>query len=67
MDRFRAVAHVFSTCESRMGSRGAGPVMRGINGVQLVRRLGRWWIAQIAWAVEGPGRSIPPDYLPGGP
>lgn len=64
-DPFAAVARVFSTCESPVGSRDADPVMRGVNSVQLVRARGRWWIAQIAWDVEGPGRSIPADHLPG--
>lgn len=65
-ERFGAVAHVFSTYESRVGSRESEPVVRGINSVQLVRTGGRWWIAHLVWDVEGPDRPIPERYLPRG-
>lgn len=61
-ERFGSVAHVFSTYESRVGSRDSPPVGRGINSVQMVRHDGRWWIAGIAFELEGPDRPIPGEY-----
>lgn len=64
-DRFGNVAHVLSTYESRVGSAGAEPVGRGLNSLQMVRRDGRWWIAGLAFELEGPGRPLPERYLGG--
>lgn len=64
-DRFGNVAHRFSSYESRVGSEDSEPVGRGINSFQLVRFGSRWWIAGIAWDVEGPDQPIPGDYLAG--
>lgn len=61
-DRFGNVAHRFSSYESRVGSEDTDPVGRGVNSFQLVRFRGRWWIASIAWDVEGPDRPIPEEY-----
>lgn len=62
-DRFGTIAHVLSTYESRLGSLDAEPVGRGINSIQMVRHDGRWWIASIAFDLEGPDRPIPGEYL----
>ena len=59
VERFGAVAHLFSAYESRVGSRDTQPVMRGVNSLQAVRFGGRWWIAHLIWDVEGPGRPLP--------
>ena len=65
-DRFRNVAHVLSTYESRAGSRDAAPVARGINSIQIVRHDRRWWITSIAFEIEQRNEPIPEEYLPPG-
>lgn len=63
IDRFGNIAQVFSTYESRVGSKESEPVARGINSVQLVRTEGRWWIAHLVWDVERPDNPIPEPYV----
>jgi hypothetical protein len=63
--QFGNIAQIFSTYESRVESEESEPVARGINGVQLVRAKGRWWIAHLVWDVERPGNPIPGGYLRG--
>ncbi len=61
--RFGDLTHVWSTYECR--EKPGGPVTaRGINSLQLYWDGARWWIAAAAWTNEGPGRPIPPEYLP---
>jgi hypothetical protein len=64
VERFGAVAHVFSTYESRR-ARGEKPFVRGINSIQLFFDGKRWSVVTIFWDSERPDQPIPPDYLPG--
>jgi hypothetical protein len=64
VERFGAVAHVFSTYESRR-ARGDKPFVRGINSIQLFHDGKRWWVVTIFWDSERPDQPIPPEYLPG--
>jgi hypothetical protein len=65
VERFGAVAHVFSTYESRH-ARDEKPFVRGINSIQLVRDGKRWWIASVVWDTERPDNPIPADYQKAG-
>ena len=65
VDRFGHIAHVFSTYETRIGSRESKPVARGINSIQAILLGGRWWIAGILFHVEQPDTPIPQEYLGG--
>jgi len=64
VERFGAVAHVFSTYESRHTANDPQPFARGINSIQLFFDGTRWWTVTIFWDSERPGQSIPEDYLP---
>jgi hypothetical protein len=64
VERFGAVAHVFSTYESRR-ARGDKPFVRGINSIQLFFDGKRWWVVTIFWDSERLDQPIPPEYLPG--
>jgi hypothetical protein len=64
VERFGAVAHVFSTYESRHAAGDAEPFARGINSIQLFHDGARWWIVTIFWDAERPDQPIPADYLP---
>jgi hypothetical protein len=63
VERFGAVAHVFSTYESRHAKDDAKPFVRGINSIQLFHDGKRWWVVTIFWDSERDGQSIPPQYL----
>jgi hypothetical protein len=63
-DRFGAVAHVFSTYESRHAKGDEKPFSRGINSIQLLDDGHRWWVVTIFWDAERPGSAIPSEYLP---
>ena len=68
VDAFGAVAHVFSSYESRRSADDEKPYSRGINSFQLISSGGRWWIVTILWDYErAHGAPIPPRYLPPGP
>lgn len=63
VERFGAVAHVFSTYESRH-ARDEKPFVRGINSFQLFFDGQRWWVVTIFWDSERPDQPIPAEYLP---
>lgn len=65
VERFGAVAHVFSTYESRWAEDDPEPFARGINSVQLFHDGDRWYVVTIYWDAERPDSPIPPEYLPG--
>jgi hypothetical protein len=64
IDKFGAVAHVFSTYESRHAKSDAKPFARGINSIQLFFDGKRWWVVTIFWDSERPDQPIPAEYLP---
>ncbi len=59
---FGAIAHVFSTYESRR-SPGEKPFARGINSFQLVKTPQGWKVLTILWDSEREGNPIPEKYL----
>lgn len=65
LDRFGAVAQVFSTYESRHAADDPRPFVRGINSFQLFFDGKRWWVVTIFWDSERPDQPIPPEHLPG--
>ncbi|HUL44882.1 MAG TPA: hypothetical protein VLY03_11050 [Bacteroidota bacterium] len=60
---FGNIVHVFSTYESRSRADDPAPAQRGINSIQIVKELGRFWVMTILWDVERPGHPIPRPYL----
>jgi len=62
-EAFGAIAHVFSTYESRRAAADPKPMARGINSIQLLRHADRWWIATVMWDQERADNSIPGRYL----
>jgi hypothetical protein len=63
VERFGAIAHVFSTYESRRRAEDAAPMARGINSIQLMEHAGRWWIVTVLWDQERPENPLPARYL----
>jgi hypothetical protein len=63
LDRYRDVAHVFSTYESRHAASDEKPFARGINSFQLARIGGEWKVLTIFWQAEDAQHPIPPAYL----
>ena len=64
VDRFGAVAHVFSTYESRRALSDAQPFARGINSIQLFFDGQRWWVVTILWDSERPNSRYPRASFP---
>jgi hypothetical protein len=64
VERFGAIAHVFSTYESRHAASDPQPFVRGINSIQLFFDGSRWSVVTIFWDSERAGQSIPEEYLP---
>jgi hypothetical protein len=63
IERYGAIAHVFSTYESRQNPTDP-PFDRGINSIQLFFDGIRWWVVTIYWTNELSGSAIPAPYLP---
>jgi hypothetical protein len=61
---FGAIAHVFSTYESRHASSDEKPFARGINSFQLIRIGDDWKVLTIFWEEEDAKHPIPAQYLP---
>jgi len=64
VEQFGAIAHVWSTYESRHDPADPQPFMRGINSIQLFHDGKRWWIVNIYWQHENAQDPIPAKYLP---
>jgi hypothetical protein len=64
VERLGAIAHVFSTYESRRAENDPEPFTRGINSIQLFFDGRRWWVVTIFWDSERPDQPIPAEYLP---
>jgi hypothetical protein len=64
-DRFGAVAHVFSTYDSKRAPSDTLPFSRGINSIQLAFDGSRWAIVNVIWDAERAGLVIPDQYLGG--
>ncbi len=64
-EEYGAIAHAFSTYESRRSASDPEPFARGINSIQLMNDGSRWWVVSIFWLGEEPERPIPAKYLPG--
>jgi hypothetical protein len=62
VETFGAIAHVFSTYESRRAP-GEKPFARGINSFQLVKTPQGWKVMTILWDSEREGNSLPEKYL----
>jgi hypothetical protein len=60
LERFGAIAHLWSTYELR---RGDEPVTGGINSIQLYHDGARWWVVSVFWDSERPDNPIPEHYL----
>ncbi len=62
VESFGAIAHVFSTYESRHAP-SEKPFARGINSFQLVNDGKAWKVITILWDAEREGNPIPEEYL----
>lgn len=62
VERFGAIAQVFSTYESRHAAGDAEPFERGINSFQLLFDGRRWWVVGIYWQAARADLPIPRQY-----
>ena len=62
IDQFGAIAHVWSTYESRHAATDSVPFARGINSIQLLKDGDRYWIVEVLWDAETPTSRIPAAY-----
>lgn len=62
VERFGAVAQVFSTYASRHTATDAEPFQRGINSFQLLFDGQRWWVVNIYWQAASADLPIPKQY-----
>lgn len=62
VERFGAIAQVFSTYESRREAADAKPFQRGINSFQLLFDGHRWWVVNIYWQAARADLPIPKQY-----
>ena len=63
MEEFGAIAHVFSTYDSKRAPSDSVPFARGINSIQLMNDGTRWWVVTIFWDSERPDNPLPAKYL----
>ncbi len=63
-ESFGAVAHVFSTYESRHKAADALPFARGVNSIQMMKTIDGWSITSLVWEEERPALPIPAELLP---
>jgi hypothetical protein len=63
IERFGAMAHVYSTYESRSNLDDPKPMARGIKSFELLNSGNRWYIVEVYWDNERPDNPIPERYL----
>lgn len=62
VEQFGAIAHVWSTYETREFKEGP-QTNRGINSIQLLNMNNRWYVMNIYWSAENDGFTLPPAYI----
>ncbi len=62
VEQFGAIAHVWSTYETREFKDGP-QTNRGINSIQLLKMNDRWYVVNIYWSAENDGFTLPPAYI----
>jgi len=62
VEEFGAIAHVWSTYETREFKDGP-QTNRGINSIQLLKMNDRWYVMNIYWSAENDGFTLPPAYI----
>jgi hypothetical protein len=60
-DIYGQMAQVFSSYESRRSPK-EKPFQRGINSIQLLNDVKRWWVISILWGAERPGNPLPASF-----
>jgi hypothetical protein len=63
IERFGAMAHVYSTYESRSNLADPKPMARGVKSFELLNSGNRWYIVQVYYDRERPDNPIPDRYL----
>jgi hypothetical protein len=63
IERFGAMAHVYSTFESRSHIDDQKPIARSMKSFELLNSGNRWYIVEVYWDWERPGNHIPERYL----
>ena len=63
IERFGAMAHVYSTFESRSHLDDPKPMARGIKSFELLNSANRWYIIEVYWDWERSDNPIPDRYL----
>jgi hypothetical protein len=63
VETFGNIAQVWSVFESRHDAKEPEPYIRGVNSIQLLKDGDRWWVVNVFWDFEGPGVTIPPEFL----
>lgn len=63
IDWFGKIAHVFSTYELTVMTKGQPVIRRGINSIQLIRKDNRWLIVSLIWDREEDYQKLPTKYL----
>lgn len=63
IETFGAMAHVYSTYESRSNLDDPKPMARGIKSFELLHSGDRWYIVEMYWDSERPNNPIPERYL----
>lgn len=66
IEKYGALAHVWSSYESYRQQSDPEPFMRGINSIQMLFDGARWWIVQIYWQGETDEYPMLEKYLPKG-
>lgn len=59
VEKFGAMAHVYSTFESRSHLEDPKPMARGIKSFELLNSANRWYILEVYWDWERPDSPIP--------
>lgn len=62
-ESFGSMAHVWSTFEATVTTKGQTTTRRGINSLQLAFNGSRWWIVAALWDFETPDHPLPTRYL----
>ena len=63
IETFGAMAHVYSTFESRSHLEDAKPKARGIKSFELLKSANRWYILEVYWDWERPDNPVTDRYL----
>ncbi|NGP89725.1 hypothetical protein [Fodinibius halophilus] len=63
-EQYGPILHLFSTYQAELQTPDGDTILRGINGIQMMKKDGQWKVVSLIWHEEDKAHPLPKKYLP---